>query len=87
MRKRRSNSKASNSETKKRQPPIRLACASCDREDDDGVWRLPKDWIGIQKWQTLSDSLRCVEEVNSQQNLFEWYTHMGYCPECQELDS
>ena len=27
----------------KREPPFRLACVSCDRDDYDGVYRLPQN--------------------------------------------
>ena len=40
----------------KREPPFRLACVSCDRDDYDGVYRLPQNWTEIQKLQSLAES-------------------------------
>ena len=86
MTKRPSNTKAKRAAVE-RLPPIRLACVSCDRDDYDGVWRLPKNWTGIQKWQTLSESMKEIAESDSSRSAFDWHTHMGYCPECQQADS
>ena len=86
MTKRPSNPKPNRAAVKRR-PPIRLACVSCDRDDYDGVWRLPKGWTGIKKWQTLSESMKEVAETDSSRSVFDWHTHTGYCPECQQADS
>ena len=86
MTKRPSNPKPKRTAVKRR-PPIRLACVSCDRDDHDGVWRLPKGWTEIQKWQTLSESMKEVTEGDSSRSVFDWHTHTGYCPECQQADS
>ena len=43
------------------QGKIRLACGECDRDDFDGVNRLPKDWIDITKVQSLKESRREVD--------------------------
>ncbi len=67
----------------KREPPIRLACAGCDRDDYDGVWRLPKDWTDISKEQTLRQSKAEVAPNDTARSVFDWHTHMGYCPDCQ----
>ena len=82
MPKRKSKAKAKNP-VAKRQSPIRLACAGCDRDDYDGVWRLPKDWTGISKEQTLGQSMAEVVSNDTVRSVFDWHTHMGYCPECQ----
>ncbi len=71
---------------KKRRPPIRLACAGCDREDYDGVWRIPKNWEGVQRHQTLTQSYEVVEETDTHKSQFDWFTHLGTCPDCQEAD-
>ena len=89
MAKRSSNAKTKRAVAtkKKRRPPIRLACVSCDRDDYDGVWRLPKDWADVSREQTLADSLREVAEGDSSRSVFDWHTHTGYCPECQQAES
>ncbi len=69
--------------TVKRQPPIRLACVGCDRDDFDGVWRLPKDWSGISKEQTLGQSKAEVSIDDTSRSVFDWHTHNGYSPDCQ----
>ena len=61
MAKRQSNAKTNRAAVKRR-PPIRLACVSCDRDDYDGVWRLPKDWTDVSKEQTLGESMKEVAE-------------------------
>ena len=86
MAKRQSNAKTKRAAVKRR-PPIRLACISCDRDDYDGVWRLPKDWSDVSKEQTLSESLKEVAEDDSSRSVFDWRTHTGYCPECQQAES
>ena len=63
----------------KRRPP-------CDRDDYDGVWRLPKDWADVSKEQTLAESLKGVAEGDSSRSVFDWHTHTGYCPECQQAE-
>lgn len=70
----------------KREPPFRLACVSCDRDDYDGVYRLPQNWTEIQKVQSLTESKEPVEEFDSARSLFDWHTHTGYCPECQKAE-
>lgn len=50
---------------------IRLACMNCDREDCDGIDRLGEA-VG---W-------RDIDEVISIQETSEWWTHLGWCPEC-----
>lgn len=55
-------------------PLIRLACMSCDREDYDMTTMQKAEdhgWQDIYKASVLSES--------------GWWTHLGYCPECQEL--
>ena len=85
MAKKSSNAKQPSAATK-REPPFRLACVSCDRDDYDGVYRLPQTWTGIQKVQSLAESKEPVEEDESNRSLFDWHTHTGYCPECQKVE-
>lgn len=83
----RSSKTSKQSAATKREPPFRLACVSCDRDDYDGVYRLPQNWTDIQKVQSLAESKEPVEEGDSTRSLFDWHTHEGYCPECQQADS
>lgn len=50
--------------------PIRLACRGCDRDDYDGVVAFPADWSDIHA-------------VVSQLAGSTWWTHLGFCPDCQ----
>lgn len=54
-------------------PIIRLACMNCDREDFD--------MSTLQK--ALDEGWRDISEAyeTSQSG---WWTHLGYCPECQD---
>ena len=65
---------------------IRLACHLCDRIDFDGIEVLPDDWTDIQEVQSLADSLRVVPLDDRKKSPFEWYTHLGTCPDCQKED-
>ena len=62
---------------------IRLACSACDRDDYDGVSQLPRGWINITKMQLWQESLLRVEDEDQDQSVFQWYTHLGTCPDCQ----
>jgi hypothetical protein len=63
--------------------PIRLGCHQCDREDFDGIEKIPPNWLDVAWVQSLEDSLRELESSDPSGNVFEWYTHLGTCPECQ----
>jgi hypothetical protein len=69
------------------QGKIRLACGECDRDDFDGVNRLPNDWIDITEVQALKESRREVDVDDQSRNVFEWYTHIGTCPDCQKEEA
>lgn len=63
--------------------PIRLACASCERDDCDGIYAIPPNWTEVQFVQTLKQSKAEIPLVDSERrSLTEWYTHLGVCPEC-----
>lgn len=47
--------------------PIRMACYSCDTTEADGVRVIPDGWSSVMDARP-SD---------------EWWTHLGYCPQCQ----
>ena len=55
---------------------IRLACRLCDCEDYDGVASLPRDWFNVEEFQSYADSIRPENY---------WHTHLGVCPDCQEM--
>jgi hypothetical protein len=62
---------------------IRLGCGECDRTDFDGIDQVPKDWTDISEFQSHEESLREVDINDHSQSPFEWYTHLGTCPDCQ----
>ena len=62
---------------------IRLACGSCDRDDFDGISKIPADWTDVSRVQSLKASRREVDFEERGQSVFEWYTHLGTCPDCQ----
>lgn len=63
---------------------FRLACHQCDRDDFDGVDKLPKKWADITKVQSLQDSRRQVDDGDKIRSPLDWYTHVGTCPDCQQ---
>jgi len=65
---------------------IRLACSSCDRDDFDGAKRVPKNWADVIRVQSWKESQRVNADGDRSFSSFEWYTHLGTCPECQEED-
>lgn len=68
--------------------PYRLACQGCDRDDFDGVKRLPKGWDYIRRVQSLKESLTTYDrdEYPKGYSVLDWYTHMGICPDCREVE-
>ena len=50
---------------------IRLACCRCDRTDYDGIDELPEDWAEVGP------------VLHKSKNPDYWWTHLGFCPECQ----
>lgn len=71
---------------------VRIACMSCDTEELDHVtvdalFQCIEDgWIGVSYRQTYEESRATYngagEEAPPDFSLFDWYTHMGTCPEC-----
>ena len=55
---------------------IRLACQLCDTQEADGVSEIPAGWDEV--W-AFSDKELASRDVG------EWWTHLGYCPECSVL--
>ena len=64
---------------------IRLACLYCDRNDHDGIDRLPNDWIDIGKVQSYEEACRPVKFEDQTRSVLDWYTHLGVCPDCQAI--
>jgi hypothetical protein len=70
---------------------IRLACQVCDREDYDGITaaelkKAIKDgWKEVERVQSYRQSCKTYENREDEPPGFsalEWWTHLGYCPEC-----
>ena len=64
---------------------IRLGCQHCDRNDFDGVDKLPKDWDDICRVRSIKEALREVDPDDMTRSVFDWQTHLGVCPECKAL--
>ena len=72
---------------------IRLACASCDRDDMDGITpeqleqAKAQGWTGIEDVQSHDDSMQTYDNPDDAPAGFDitaWYTHLGTCPDCQD---
>lgn len=69
---------------------IRLCCYGCDRDDHDGI--TPKqlrecgwsDVVEVQSHKRAVEVHNCMISEPLEWSVFDWYTHQGYCPECQE---
>ena len=64
---------------------IRLGCQHCDRNDFDGVDKLPKDWDDISRVRSIKEALREVDQDDMTRSVFDWQTHLGVCPECKAI--
>ena len=71
---------------------IRLGCIYCDRDDYDGVDRIPRDWAEVTRVQSYAESIKEVD-LNDRAGTIRaggicfWETHTGICPECQALEA
>ena len=63
--------------------PIRLACVVCDREDCDGITSAELAAAIAVGWQHVSEAGNGYPDDYSS----DWWTHLGWCPECVERDS
>lgn len=61
---------------------IRLSCENCDRDDFDGVLEIPKDWSNVTEVQSWEASVQPAERGDQSRSVFEWWTHLGTCPDC-----
>ena len=66
---------------------VRLACHTCDRQDFDGVDKAPSDWIDVIEVQSLKESRREVDVDDRERSAFEWYAHLGTCPNYQREEA
>lgn len=62
---------------------IRLGCLFCDRDDCDGVTEIPVSWFSVKQVQDFAVSIR---EAGLNEDVTFWQTHLGVCPECQEVE-
>lgn len=65
---------------------IRLACMFCDRDDCDGIAKIPRDWFSVDEVQTYEESMREADFDDPKVSVLDWYTHLGVCPECQQAE-
>ena len=74
---------------------IRLACSVCFRDDMDGITRaeltaaIEDGWRDVDKVQSYEDSIKVhddPDEAPPGYSVFDWYTHIGLCPECAVED-
>ena len=74
---------------------IRLACAECDRSDFDGITlrqlreAIKSGWKEVQRVQTYRQActiFSSTEDAPRGHSRFEWWTHLGWCPDCAEED-
>ncbi len=66
---------------------IRLGCMYCDRNDYDGVDAFPNDWDEIEEVRSLEQATREVAVDDQTRSVFDWQTHLGDCPDCQNTHS
>ena len=70
---------------------VRLACAACDRSDFDGITvkhlreAVRSGWQDVQRVQTYRQACRTYPSTKltpAGYSRFEWWTHLGLCPDC-----
>jgi hypothetical protein len=65
---------------------IRLACMQCDRQDFDGITAkelneaIRRGWQDVQRVQSYQQAGSTKEKPGY--SVFDWWTHLGYCPDC-----
>lgn len=78
------------------EPSIRLGCRFCDRDDKDFLTaeqlELAKaeGWTDIEPNQTEEAALQTYDHPSAEPpgfSVFDWQTHEGTCPDCQDEDS
>jgi hypothetical protein len=69
---------------------IRLACMNCDRDDCDGITpaqlaqAIQSGWVDVTEEQSYERSLEEVPLDSPDRSAMEWWTHLGWCPDCGE---
>ena len=66
---------------------IRLACSECDTDEGDEITSIPTTWKDVTEVQSLAESRKEVPAEDNTHSAFEWYTHLGICPQCQKEDN
>ena len=70
---------------------IRLACQECDRSDFDGITQrqlrqaIRNGWTEVQRVQSCRQACKTyssTEYAPLGYSRFEWWTHLGHCPDC-----
>lgn len=64
---------------------IRLGCRYCDTQDADGVAEIPPGWVEVEQIQSYAASLEEIPVDDPSRSPFEWYTHLGTCPQCRKV--
>jgi hypothetical protein len=57
----------------------------CDRSDYDRVDAFPKDWEEVEEVRSFEEATREVAIDDQTRSVFDWQTHLGVCPECQQI--
>ena len=74
---------------------IRLACATCDRHDCNGIsaaelkHAIKNGWKEVSRVQNYRESCKtCTNSDDAPRgySVFEWWTHLGLCPECAKRE-
>lgn len=69
---------------------IRLACMVCDREDFDGISAqqlkaaIRGGWKHVGRVQSYRESCSTTEKPGY--SVSDWWTHLGWCPDCVTED-
>jgi hypothetical protein len=70
---------------------IRLACMVCDRADFDGITQaelrkaIRAGWKHVERQQTYRQACKTYSSTDKAPrgySVLEWWTHLGYCPNC-----
>lgn len=66
---------------------IRLACQYCFRDDCDMINEIPPGWTDVSEEQTFEQACATYDGPGETPppgfSLFDWFTHLGTCPECK----
>ncbi len=62
----------------------RLACYGCDRNDHDAITGIELFAAQSAGWTGITREQEEAEALDETKNIWHWWTHIGWCPECQE---